>query len=162
MSKKRKRLPPDMQVEEDITNAEPLSPEELKLISTVRDKNDRGELPHYDNSDIALAKRYAKKNKFKFQSGTGLTTTTLTGAKNSKAGNITVSWKKNSAGKGYEIQCATDKKFKKTVKKVKISKNSTTKTTIKKLKKGTYYVRIRTINGKKTSTWSKVKSVKVK
>ena len=63
MSKKRKRLPPDMQVEEDITNAEPLSPEELKLISTVRDKNDRGELPHYDNSDIALAKRYAKKNK---------------------------------------------------------------------------------------------------
>ena len=48
------------------------------------------------------------------------------------------------------------------MKKVKIGKNKTTKTTIKKLKKGTYYVRIRTVNGKKTSAWSKTKSVKVK
>ncbi len=63
MSKKRKHLPPGIEGEENITNAEPLSSEELKLIDTVRNKNYRGELPHYDNSDVALAKRYAKKNK---------------------------------------------------------------------------------------------------
>jgi ribose 5-phosphate isomerase RpiB len=65
-------------------------------------------------------------------------------------------------GKGYEVQYSTDKKFKKSAKTVKIKKNKTTKTTIKKLKKGTWYVRIRTVNGKKTSAWSKSKSVKVK
>ena len=45
------------------TNAAPLSSEELELIAANREKNDRGKLPHYDNSDVALAKRYAKKNK---------------------------------------------------------------------------------------------------
>ncbi len=80
---------------------------------------------------------------------------------------ISVIWKKVSGVKGYQVQVATDKKFKKNKKTVTIKKQKTTKTTVKKLKaKKKYYVRIRTykiVNGKKVySSWSKVKSVKTK
>ena len=80
---------------------------------------------------------------------------------------ISVTWKKLSGVNGYEIQVATDKKFKKNKKTVTVKKQKTTKTTVKKLKaKKKYYVRIRTykiVNGKKVySSWSKVKSVKTK
>ena len=80
---------------------------------------------------------------------------------------ISVEWKKVGGVKGYQIQVATDKKFKKNKKTVNIKKQKTTKTTVKKLKaKKKYYVRIRTykiVNGKKVySSWSKVKSVKTK
>ena len=80
---------------------------------------------------------------------------------------ILVTWKKVSGVNGYEIQVATDKKFKKNKKTVNIKKQKTTKTTVKKLKaKKKYYVRVRTykiVNGKKVySSWSKVKSVKTK
>jgi len=80
---------------------------------------------------------------------------------------ILVTWKKVSGVKGYQVQVATDKKFKKNKKTVTIKKQKTTKTTIKKLKaKKKYYVRVRTykiVNGKKVySSWSKVKSVKTK
>lgn len=75
----------------------------------------------------------------------------------------TFSWKKNSKASGYEVQYSTDKKFKKAVKTVKISKNSTVKTTVKKLTKGkTYYVRVRSVKKKDASDWSAVQSVKVK
>ena len=80
-------------------------------------------------------------------------------------------WKKQTAQtSGYELQYATNAKFKgakiKTVK-----KNKTTSIAVKKLKsKKKYYVRVRTyktvkINGKSTklySNWSKAKKVKVK
>ena len=80
---------------------------------------------------------------------------------------ILVTWKKVSGVKGYQVQVATDKKFKKNKKTVTIKKQKTTKTTVKKLKaKKKYYVRVRTykiVNGKKIySSWSKVKSVKTK
>ncbi len=80
---------------------------------------------------------------------------------------ISVEWKKVSGVKGYQIQAATDKKFKKNKKTVTVKKQKTTKTTIKKLKaKKKYYVRIRTyktVNGKKVySSWSKVKTIKTK
>ena len=80
---------------------------------------------------------------------------------------VSVQWKKVSGVKGYQIQVATDKKFKKNKKTVTVKKQKTTKTTIKKLKaKKKYYVRIRTyktVNGKKIySSWSKVKTVKTK
>ena len=79
---------------------------------------------------------------------------------------FTVQWKKDKKADGYQVQYSTDKKFKKNVKSVNVSKKST-KTTVKKLKKGkTYRVRMRSykkINGKKYySGWGKVKSVKVK
>ena len=80
---------------------------------------------------------------------------------------VSVEWKKVGGVKGYQVQVATDKKFKKNKKTVNIKKQKTTKTTVKKLKaKKKYYVRIRTykiVNGKKVySSWSKVKSVKTK
>ena len=80
---------------------------------------------------------------------------------------VSVQWKKVGGVKGYQVQVATDKKFKKNKKTVTIKKQRTTKATVKKLKaKKKYYVRIRTykiVNGKKVySSWSKVKSVKTK
>ena len=80
---------------------------------------------------------------------------------------VSVEWKKVGGVKGYQVQVATNKKFKKNKKTVTIKKQKTTKTTVKKLKaKKKYYVRIRTYkiaNGKKVySSWSKVKSVKTK
>ena len=80
---------------------------------------------------------------------------------NAKKKAATAAWKKNTTGKGYEAQYTTDKQFKKNVKKVKIGKNATVKTTIKNLKKGTWYFRIRTVNGKNYSGWSKVKTLKI-
>ena len=92
-----------------------------------------------------------------------------TSVKKSKAkkGSVELTWSKTKGVKGYEIQLATDKKFKKNKKIVTIKKQKTTKTTVKKLKSKTkYFIRIRTfktVNGKKVySAWSKVKSVKTK
>lgn len=80
---------------------------------------------------------------------------------------FTVTWAKVSGVKGYQIQYSSNKKFKKSNKSVTVTKQKTTKATVKKLKsKKKYYVRVRTyktVNGKKIySSWSKVKSVKTK
>ena len=67
MSKKtkKKQLLDDTPETRDVArSADMLSEDELKMLSATRGENDRGELPHYDNSDLAKAKRYAKKNKF--------------------------------------------------------------------------------------------------
>lgn len=79
---------------------------------------------------------------------------------------IKLSWKKNTKATRYEIRYSTDKKMK-SAKTVKVAKNSTTSTTIKKLSaKKTYYVQIRTVvvENKKSypSAWSKAVSVKTK
>ena len=92
-----------------------------------------------------------------------LSKTTLVSVKSKEAGKITVKWKENSSGKGYEIQYSTDKSFQSGTKS-KIVKHSTT---VVKVLKGltqnkTYYVRIRTKKGDKHSGWSKKKKVKVK
>ena len=76
---------------------------------------------------------------------------------------FSVVWKKQTTQmSGYQIQYATNKKFKSS-KKV-TSKKSTTRKTIKKLKsKKTYYVRVRsyTVKGGKTyyGNWSDAKSI---
>lgn len=94
--------------------------------------------------------------------------TSLKSVKSSGKKQIKVTWKKqNKQTTGYKIQYTTDKKFKKSVKASTITKNKYTSKIIKKLKKNKkYYVRICTYKkvGKTTyySTWSKVKSVKVK
>lgn len=80
---------------------------------------------------------------------------------------FTVTWAKVSGVKGYQIQYSSDKKLKKNNKSVTVTKQKTTKATVKKLKsKKKYYVRVRTyktVNGKKIySSWSKVKSIKTK
>jgi len=89
-----------------------------------------------------------------------------------KSKSFTAKWKKQTTQtRGYRLQYATDKKFKKNVKNVIIKKNKTTSQTVKKLKaKKKYYVRIRTyqtikVNGKEKklySDWSKTKNVTVK
>ena len=84
-------------------------------------------------------------------------------AKNQKKCKVKVTWKKVSNSMGYQIQYATNKKFKKAKKKtVKY-----TFVTLKKLKKKkTYFIRIRAYkiaDGKKVyGKWSTVKKVKIK
>ena len=87
--------------------------------------------------------------------------------KSIKAKTITVKWKKDTKATGYIIQYSTDKKFKKNVKKVTISKNKTTTKKISKLKSGKkYYVRIcsykKASGAKIQGSYSAVKSVTVK
>ena len=80
---------------------------------------------------------------------------------------ITIKWKQQTLQtKGYEISYSLKKNMK-SAKTIKISNTKTTSKTVKNLKsKKTYYIRIRTykkVNGKMyVSSWSKVKSVKVK
>lgn len=79
-----------------------------------------------------------------------------------------VTWKKQTKNTtGYQVQYATDSKFKNNKKTVTISKKGTTSKTISKLKaKKKYYVRIRTYkaknNKKSYSSWSKSKTVTTK
>lgn len=79
-----------------------------------------------------------------------------------------VTWKKNKEQtSGYQIKIATNKRFTKNIKKIKIIKNKITSMIIKKLKSNMkYFVKIRTyknVNGNKIySSWSEVKKVKTK
>ncbi len=87
----------------------------------------------------------------------------LTSAKNGKGKKLTVKWKKVTGAKGYQLQYALNKKFKKK----KSVQTKKTKYTIKKLKKKkTYYIRVRVykMNGRKKvyGKWSTVKKVKIK
>lgn len=75
---------------------------------------------------------------------------------------LTVKWKKNARASSYQVQYASDKKFKSSVKTVKIKKNTVVFYKSPKLKKGkTYYVRVRAYKNGCYSAWSKVKNVKV-
>lgn len=110
------------------------------------------------------AQRYANENsiKFKISSTNKLTKTKLSKLTGKKAA-VAVTWKKNTKGKGYQLQYTTKKNFSSDVKTVKISKNKTVKKTVKNLKeKTTYYFRIRTVKGNSVSDWSATKSVKTK
>ena len=91
----------------------------------------------------------------------------LSTLKSSKKGQLTISWKKNSAVTGYELQLATDKAFSQNLQTVTVAKSATTKQTVKKLtSKKTYYVRIRTYSklpaGAFYSDWSAAKKLKIK
>lgn len=89
-----------------------------------------------------------------------------------RKGAVKVTWKKQNAVTGYQIQYSTNARFVKSkTKTVKIAKRTQTSKLIKKLKAGKkYYVRVRSykttkINGKSynaCSAWSKVKKVTVK
>lgn len=84
-------------------------------------------------------------------------------AKNKKKKNVTLSWKITSNASGYELQYATNKKFKSCKKKT----SKKTKITVKGLKKKkTYFFRVRSYrwDGSKKvyGKWSSVKKVKIK
>lgn len=95
---------------------------------------------------------------------------TIKSLKTQKGKKLKVSWKKDSKANGYQIQYSTDKKFRKSVKSITISKNKTTSKTISNLKKGKqYYVRVRSYSinpgtgAKLYGTWSNTKrSSKIK
>ncbi|MBR4242195.1 MAG: hypothetical protein IKR97_08240 [Eubacterium sp.] len=79
-------------------------------------------------------------------------------------GGFKASWKKVSSISGYQIQYATNSKFTKGKKTIKVSKSSTSKSVGKLKRHKTYYARIRTyktVGGKtKYSSWSGYKKVK--
>ena len=80
---------------------------------------------------------------------------------------LVVYWNKIANASGYQIQVATDKKFKKNKKTVTVAKQNASKKTVKKLKaKKKYFVRVRAykiVDGKKVyGKWSKIKTVKTK
>lgn len=80
-------------------------------------------------------------------------------AKNIKKKSIKLTWRKTLNAKKYQVQYSTKSNFKKSVTKT----TTKLKYIIKKLKKGkTYYIRLRAVNGKKISNWSKVKKIKIK
>lgn len=98
---------------------------------------------------------------------------TLSGVKATGSRKLSVSWKKDTRGTGYELQYSTDKKFaKKKTTTVDIKNNKTTSYKISKLTKGKkYYVRVRTYKAVKVTgktkklygNWSAVKqSSKIK
>ena len=94
------------------------------------------------------------------------TKTALSSVSSPSAGKMTVKWKKNSVGTGYQIQFSTSSKFVKPTS-VTITKNTMTTRNIGSLAKGKkYYVRIRTYKtvGKTKfySAWSAAKSVTIK
>lgn len=80
---------------------------------------------------------------------------------------VVVAWDAAKNVTGYQLQLATDKKFKQNKKTITVTNKKVTKKTVKKLKsKKKYYVRVRAYkkqNGKRTySSWSKTKSFKTK
>ena len=80
---------------------------------------------------------------------------------------LVVYWNKIANVSGYQIQIATDKKFKKNKKTITVAKQNASKKTVKKLKaKNKYFVRVRAykiVDGKKVyGKWSKIKSFKTK
>lgn len=94
------------------------------------------------------------------------TKTALSSVTSPSSGKMTVKWKKNAVGTGYQIQYSTSSKFTSS-KSVTITKNSTLTRTIGSLAKGKkYYVRIRTYktvgSAKFYSGWSAAKAVTVK
>lgn len=100
---------------------------------------------------------------------TGKTTTyvavpLLSGVKNSKTKTMTVSWKKDTAVTGYQIQYSVSNNFDSGNKTITVKGTSNVSKTITMLTRGkTYYVRIRSykaVSGKNMfSAWSAAKSV---
>lgn len=94
------------------------------------------------------------------------TKTALLSVSNSASKKMTVKWKKNAVGSGYQIQYSTSSKFT-SAKTVNISKNSIVSRIIGGLVKGKkYFVRIRTYktvgSAKYYSGWSAAKYVTIK
>ena len=91
----------------------------------------------------------------------------LTSVKSSRAKTMTVKWKRDSKASMYCIRYSTDKRFKKGVKTVWITRNSATSVTLGRLKPRTkYYVRIAAVkksgSSKLAGAYSAVKAVTVK
>ena len=93
-------------------------------------------------------------------------TTRVLNAVSGSTGKFTAKWTGSKVFTGYEVQYATDAAFTKNVGTVKIADAKTYQTTVRNLKKGTYYVRVRSYHVFEGTTyygkWSNTKSCKVK
>ncbi len=93
--------------------------------------------------------------------------TVMKSAKSPSAGQLTISWRKNTSGQGYQFSYSSSKNFKKGTKSFNVPKNSITLVTVTGLmRKAKYYVRVRNykmVSGKTYyGAWSKIKMVKIK
>ncbi len=79
-------------------------------------------------------------------------------AKNKKKRKAIVTWKKVNGAKKYQVKYAMNKKFKKAKTKVV----NTNKIVFKKLKKKTYFFKVRGFSGTNYGAWSKAKKLKIK
>ncbi len=80
-------------------------------------------------------------------------------AKKLGSAKVKLSWKKQTAAAGYEIQYKKGKGKYKLLKKLKKNKQTTFQKG--KLKKGTYTFRVRAYNKAKKSKWSKAVKIKI-
>lgn len=140
---------------------------------TIEIKNQQQPQPTPPNQPTAPTQPIAPTPTQPTQATTTQTATKITKPKKAKIKKVKgykkaleVSYAKVSGASRYQIQVATDKKFKKN-KKTVTAKKSKTKVKISKLKKKKkYYVRVRaykSASGKKVyGAWSKVKTVKTK
>ena len=95
-----------------------------------------------------------------------LTRTSLSSAKNSASRKLSLAWKRNNRASGYQLQYATNSRFR-SPKTVTVKSGKTVTQTLSRLKKGKqYYVRVRcykTVSGGRSySAWSIRKVVKIK
>lgn len=90
----------------------------------------------------------------------------LSGLTSTKKSYIDVTWKKDAAANGYQVQTAKNSKFSKGKKLTKIKKTDTVTANLKKTSGKKIYVRVRsyiTYGGNTVySAWSKSKNIKVK
>ena len=136
------------------------SEEPTSTPSTVKDKTEKedGKSGQESTNKIQTANKIQTSNSSKI-----VVSRVKIKAIKRKGTSAIISWKKSEGAKGYQLQYALNKKFKKK----KSIQTKKTKYTIKKLKKKkTYYIRVRAykMNGKKKvyGKWSKVKAVKRK
>lgn len=118
---------------------------------------------------IYTVKAYdADKNTSKYESGLTiyrLDRPSISSLSNSAANELTVTWKKDSNAKGYQIQYSTESDFSSKTTRT-ISKNKTVSYTFTEMEKDTtYYVRIRRYqkidDATYYSAWSKVKDITI-
>lgn len=112
---------------------------------------------------------------YQFTKTTGdFSTTSIKSVKNVSGKKLKVDWNRNSTVSGYQIQIATNTGFTKNKKTITVTDKKVKTKTFTKLKKKTYYVRIRTYmqtqkkttgtaaNEKCYSAWSKTKKIAIK
>lgn len=135
-----------------------------KKVVTV-DKKGKAQIKGYGKATVTITQKGKAAQKVYI---TIIPSAVSVSAKSPKAGQLLISWKRNSSVSGYQIQYSEGKEFAPGVTRTGTARsNKLTKTTVKKLKRGTtYYVRVRTYKkasgGTVYSAWSKVKAARIK
>ena len=88
--------------------------------------------------------------------------TRIAKAVNRKGRRIFVKWRRNKKASGYQVQFSKKRSFPKRVTRGKIIGRNTKTTYTRKLARGRWYVRVRCLKGKRHSSWSKVRTIRIK